>query len=116
MTQAKEILKDILDAFCLSTQNTNKVYKLSGIKSPLFNGKRNYDQIRALLLRAISEDKAKEIINQMPFPFISVHSGVWINDITKRDFEEILVPLEKKKGYRMENVTTGWRTTWCTAT
>jgi hypothetical protein len=104
MTQVKEILKDILEAFCLSSQNMNKVYKLSGIKGQLYNGKRNNYQLRDLLLRAINEDKAKEIINQMPFPYIETADRHSIKENTDT-WENILVPLEKKRGNRLECVT-----------
>lgn len=102
---AKNILEDVMKAFCLSTQNLDKVYKLSGIKAQLYNGKRNYYQLRKLILRAITDDKAKEIINNMPFPYIETARGEYIRE---RKFEfwvdDVLVPLPKKKGYRMESM------------
>jgi len=102
--KAKIILSDIVNAFCLSSQNLDRAYRLSGIKASFYNGKRSNEQLRKLLLRAITEDKAKEIINKMPFPYIETANGNWIKTDTD-NFENILVPLEKKKGYRMECVS-----------
>lgn len=68
--KVKDILYDIMCAFCRDTENTDKVIKLAGIKARVFNGKRDWWTIRKLLMRAISEEKAKEIINAMPFPFV----------------------------------------------
>ena len=114
MTTTKEILSDILNAHCLSTENTRKVYELSGIKAQLFNGKRNYYQIRNLLLRAISDEKAKEIINKMPFPFIGQYYGTehlkdFVNNslIKSRDYmfwiDNVLMETPKKRGYKILN-------------
>ena len=104
MNTAKNVLSEILDAFCLSTQNLDRAYRLSGIKCQLYNGKRSNAQLRKLLLRAISEDKAKEIINKMPFPYIEIADKHFIKENTD-NWENILVPLENKKGYRLECIT-----------
>ena len=116
MKQTKIILDDILNSFCLSSQNLNRVYKLSGIKAQLYNGKRSNDKLRAILLRAISEDKAQEIVNKMPFPFIEEYKGTeelkeFINNTHIKShhsgckWEDILVPIEKKRGHRIECIT-----------
>jgi hypothetical protein len=69
-------LYDILHSYCLASERTNDVIRLAGVKATVFNGKRDYWKARNILLRAISEQKAQEIINQMPFPFIQkYHSG-----------------------------------------
>lgn len=104
MNQEKQILEDIINAFCLSTQNLRTAHELSGIKGQFFNGKRSNTQLRNLLLRAISNDKAKEIINQMPFPYIEIADRHYIKENTDT-WKSILVPLEKKKGNRLECVT-----------
>lgn len=115
MTQTKLILKDIMNAFCLSTQNLRRVHDLSGIGGNLYNGKRTNDKLRDILLRVIPEEKAKEIINKMGFPFIEEYYGVEgtkniidsMHSDTGIKWEDYLVPLERKRGYRMENVTKG---------
>ncbi len=104
MKKEKEILLDILNAFCLSTVNIEKVYKLSGIKGRLYNGKRSNDQLRRILIRAISNEKAKEIINKMPFPYIEKFYGNYIKE-DRNKWEDILVPMGKKKGNRLECTT-----------
>lgn len=118
-------LYDILHAHCLSTQRTDEVFMLSGIKGSLYNGKRDYCKLRSILLRAISEQKAKEIINQIPFPFIQEYypgeddaqvlfsqsiqqirtSWFWIDDV--------LAPLTTPKGTgRIESAATGCGSTY----
>lgn len=73
--EVKTTLRSILTAFCLSSQNIKKVQKLTGITN-LWNGKRTTDQAVNILVRAIPDHKAKEIINAMPFPFIeNYHEG-----------------------------------------
>lgn len=107
----KEILLDIMNAFCLSTQNLDKVYKLSGIKGRLYNGKRSNEQHRKIILRAITDDKAREIINQMPFPYIETAYGHYERERERLDYwEDILVPLPKIKGYRLECVSQNFAT------
>jgi hypothetical protein len=74
-TTAKLILKDILTTNIFRNLNIDKVYRLSGIKGKLYNGKRSNDKQSNILLRAINEQKAKEIVNQMPFPYIQCYKG-----------------------------------------
>jgi hypothetical protein len=117
--QVKDVLLDILNAHCMTTENLNKAYKLSGIKASLYNGKRDYYKVRRLFIRAISNNTAKYIINNMPFPFIEDYNGTeylrefieskqhprsrigridyWIN--------EVLIPIPKKAGQCIECVT-----------
>jgi hypothetical protein len=107
----KEVLNDIMNAFCLSSQNLDKVYKLSGIKAEFYNGKRTNEQLRRLLLRAINNDKAKEIINKMPFPYIETAGKIF----EKREhdchyfIENVLQELPKKKGYKIQCTTEPYR-------
>lgn len=109
----KQILEEILNSFCLSSENLKKVYKLSGIKAQLYNGKRSNEQLKKLLLRAISEEKAKLIINEMPHPFIETYHGKeylkeFIDGMIKKPKrweEEVLSPI--KLG-RIENITKGY--------
>ena len=104
MAQAKQILSDILNAFCLSSENLKLVFELSGIKGQLYNVTRSNEQLRKILLRAISDDKAKEIINKIPFPYIQTANSQYIKENTD-NWKNILVPLEKKKGNRLECIT-----------
>jgi hypothetical protein len=119
--KAKDTLEEIMNAFCMCSENIQKVYNLSGIKAQLYNGKRTREQLIKLLLRAINEEKAKEIVNKIPFPFIAEYHGTeymkeFIDNtiITKREcgFWEtnVLAPLKIKRGYRMENVTQDYAT------
>ena len=107
----KQILDDILNAFCLSSVNLDKVYKLSGINAKLYNGKRSNDQLRKLLLRAITNEKAKEIINQMPFPFIETADKIF--EKQTRDcyyyIDNVLMELPKKRGYSIECSTSNYK-------
>lgn len=118
--KAKDILYDIMCAFCLDTQNTNAVIKLAGIKANIFNGKRDWWKIRKLLIRAIPEEKAKEIINAMPFPFVERYypkeaeaqkhySPMVINYPFERDsvffMREVLAPI---KVGEIKSVITGY--------
>lgn len=115
---AKQILYDILHAFCMDTQNTNKVIKLTGIKGRIYNGKRDYWAIRKLIIRAITEQKAQEIINNMPFPFIEHWTPTedkhkaWMDELfpsldEHETFEfyskNVLCPIPMIAGQRMEN-------------
>jgi hypothetical protein len=106
----KEVLNDIMNAFCLSSVNLDKVYKLSGINARLYNGKRTNEQLRKLLLRAISNDKAKEIINQMPFPFIETADKIF--EKQEKDchyyIENVLTELQKKRGNKIECPTSNY--------
>ena len=103
----KEVLNDIMNAFCLSSQNLDKAYRLSGIKAEFYNGKRTNEQLRRLLLRAINDDKAKEIINNIPFPYIETADKIF----EKREhdchyfIENVLQELPKKKGYKIQCTT-----------
>lgn len=72
MKQEKIILADILEAFCLKSENIKKVCELTGVKS-IWNGKRTQAQATKLLVRALSEEQAKDVINKMPFPFIGIY-------------------------------------------
>ncbi len=103
----KEVLKDILNAFCLQSQNIDKVYKLSGIKAPIYNGKRSSDKCKAILLRAISNNKAKEIINQMPFPYIETADKIFEKNQRNCHFyiDNVLQELPKKRGNKIECTT-----------
>jgi hypothetical protein len=103
----KEVLNDIMNAFCLSSQNLDKVYGLSGIKAEFYNGKRTNEQLRRILLRAINDEKAKEIINKIPFAYIETADKIF--EKNKRDcyyyIENVLQELPKKSGYRIECTT-----------
>lgn len=118
--KAKDILYDIMCAFCMDTENTDKVIKLAGIKARVFNGKRDWWTIRKLLMRAISEEKTKEIINAMPFPFVERYypqeaeaqkhySPMVINYPFERDsvffMEEVLAPI---KAGEIKSAITGY--------
>jgi hypothetical protein len=118
-------LYDILHAHCLSTQRTDEVFRLSGIKGNLYNGKRDYWQLRNILLRAISEQKARDIINQIPFPFIQKYypgeddaqvffsRSIQTNRISWFWMDDVLAPLTTPKGTgRIESVVTGCGSTY----
>jgi len=120
--KAKEILYDILHAHCLTTQNTDKVIKLAGIPTSIYNGKRDYWMIRKMILRIVSEERARQIINAMPYSFIENWSRkedkhkAWIRAMFPEMFritnldtftfyrDNVLQPLPLKAGYRMENI------------
>jgi hypothetical protein len=106
----KKVLLDIMNAFCLSSVNLDKVYKLSGIKARLYNGKRSNEQLRKVLLRAISNEKAKEIINQMPFPYIETADKIF--EKQERDchwfIENTLTEIPKKRGNKIECPTSNY--------
>lgn len=104
MTKAKDILYDIMCAFCLDSQNTQKVIKLAGIKAQVYNGKRDWWKIRKLLQRAIPEDRARAIINQMPFPFIENYSPK--EEEAQKRFGSIVInfPFERDSVYFMDEV------------
>ena len=120
--QVKDILLDILNAHCMTTENLNKAYKLSGIKANLYNGKRDYYKLRRLFIRAISNDTAKYIINNMPFPYIENYNGTEylrefieskyppIEQIGRIDYwiDEVLIPITKKAGQYIECVTANY--------
>jgi hypothetical protein len=103
----KEVLSDILNAFCFESERIQQVYNLSGIKAQLYNGKRSNDRCKKLLLRAISKDKAKEIINNIPFPYIETADKIF----EKREHDHhyyiknVLQELPKKKGYKIQCTT-----------
>ena len=118
-------LHDILHSFCLSTQRTNDVIRLAGVKAKVFNGKRDYWKVRQILLRAISEQKAQEIINQMAFPFVrnyyrgeddaQVFFSQSIGQIRTSWFwvDNVLAPLTTKTGTgRIESAITGCGSTY----
>ncbi|MCA6368267.1 MAG: hypothetical protein IM631_12180 [Cytophagales bacterium] len=120
-------LYDILHAHCLSSQCTDEVFRLSGIKGRLYNGKRDYWQLRNILLRAISEQKAREIINQIPFPFIQNYypgeddaqvffsQSIQENRVSWFWMDDVLAPLTTPKGTgRIESAITGCGTTYKT--
>lgn len=120
-TPAKAVLCDVLHAHCLYSQNIDEVIRLAGVSESIYNGKRNYSQIRELILRAMSEEKAREILNQMPFPFIEDWSWnydkhqSWIKAMfpdmnqvrgasTFKYFKDkVLRPLPAIPGYQIEN-------------
>jgi len=110
---AKEIIKDIIEAHCLYSQNQKKVMMLADINSAeIYNGGNDYYQIIDKILNKVSEEKAKEIVNQMPFPFMQhyypteeptqniLNKIANLIDYNKRDsfwwIENVLSPLRKK--------------------
>jgi hypothetical protein len=117
MGNEKEILKSILNAFCLQSENIKKVCNLAGINS-IWNGKRTTNQAVNILIRAISNEKARYIINSMPFPFIEEYSPIeqvtqdtlkHIHKPTRDSFfwiDSVVSPITKK-GERIESVITG---------
>jgi len=118
LSPAKAVLYDIIHADCLTTQNTNRVIAILGIKNLLY-GKRDYWHLRKLLLRVTSEQKAREIVNLMPFPFIEEYrkneraAQIFFSAPIQqtRDFrywvDNVLAPISKK-GQRIES-RTGYR-------
>lgn len=112
---AKAVLYDIIHAHCLTSQNTDRVIKFLGIKN-IFNGKRDFWHLRKLLLRVTSEQKARDIVNLMPFPFIEgyhkneraaqIFFSAPIQQTRDSDYwvDNVLVPISKK-GQRIESIT-----------
>jgi hypothetical protein len=118
-------LYDILHSFCLASERTNDVIRLAGVKAKVFNGKRDYWKVRNILLRAISEQKAQEIINQIPFPFIQKYypgeddaqvffsQSIQENRVSWFWMDDVLAPLTTPKGTgRIESAITGCGTTY----
>jgi hypothetical protein len=124
--QVKQTLVDILDAFCLTTENRSKVMKLANIPSEsIFDGVNDYYQQREKILSLINEDTAKSIINQMPFPFIKdyykdetkaqkaftpyfdiLHRSNGFGQSSMYWINNVLCELPKKKGYQIRSEIT----------
>ena len=87
----KEILFSIMNAHC-KNHNFDIAIKILGIPMGKFVNN-TMTKCKEMLLDAITEDQAKEVINQMPFPYIETaigyygnhYSGInsiyWINDV-----------------------------------
>ena len=86
--KAKQILSEILDAHCLYSENRRKVIKLANLNSQdIFNGQNDYYQVRNTILNNLNDDKAAEIVNAIPFPFIEEYSP--IEDKTQKSLNNL---------------------------
>ena len=118
----KEILHEILNAFCLVSQNTNKVRKLTGIEIEIPREGMYITEMHKIILSKITDEQAKDVINKMPFCYIENYSRTGdefkekVEKLHNKEkschfwIENVLSELPKKKGYAIENPRTGFKT------
>ncbi len=96
----KDWLKQILHAHCLTHTNYKRVLKHVGIAESVFCGL-GYDAVADKILSLTNEDRARDIVNAMPFPFIETavpvytqerDSWYWIENVLAdlKDYGEIM--------------------------